>query len=658
MRALTKFGLIWLLLGQAIELSIAGTLPHVDIDVRYREQTAVLEVSASTKLTTEHGRFFLNKNIPITRADALTNVKITDGPNFISFELTNESSGLIELEYSIDLRTKKYSSGSGVAEQQNALGSADNAFLSASELWHPLFNGPFTSRVRIRSSTSLSSIAPGMLVSDTVSDDTRIRTFELKQPTLAIDLMFGRWEVQHARMSGKSREIDLYTYFNEGNSSLANEYLNLTKDYILFYENLIGDYPFNSFSVVASHLPTGLGMPSLTYISERILKYPFIKNRSLPHEILHNWLGNGIFIDYQSGNWSEGLTTYLADYMMTELRSESEAREMRHGWLRNYASIEESGSEESLSEFSSRYHTASSAIGYGKSAMVFHMLRRMIGDESFKACIKEFWNRYQFEIAGFKDIEGTCQSFTEYDLSSFFKNWVETKGAPRLNIELTQSENIGNTLDVTQDGEWIHPLDIVFEGASKSETTRLLVSEHRTTLPRITVANAESIFIDPDFHSWRKLFPEEIPATIRDFIAAERTNYSQVSTNVNLESSLNRYFLENATQPIAREPKPLPHKIPSIKVISTQSVASLIEDGEIELQFKDPHDLEFMMFASKIDDQATLYVAVDDNLGPERIEAHIARARHYGKYSWLTINSGGEIVKGKQKINPHSFTVR
>ncbi len=131
-----------------------------------------------------------------------------------------------------------------------------------------------------------------------------------------------------------------------------------------------------------------------------------------------------------------------------------------------------------------------------------------------------------------------------------------------------------------------------------------------------------------------------------------------MNATLNLESSLNRYFLENATQPITREPKPLPHKSPIIKVISTQSVASLIKDGEIELQFKDSRDLEFMMFASKIDDQATLYVAVDDNLGLERIEAHIARARHYGKYSWLTINSSGEIVKGKQKINPHSFTVR
>jgi len=131
-----------------------------------------------------------------------------------------------------------------------------------------------------------------------------------------------------------------------------------------------------------------------------------------------------------------------------------------------------------------------------------------------------------------------------------------------------------------------------------------------------------------------------------------------VSTNVNLERSLNRYFLENATQPITSETKPLLDKIPSIKVISTQSVANLIKGGEIELQLEDLRDLEFMMFASKIKDKETLYVAVDDNLGLERIESHIARARHYGKYSWFTINSGGEIAKGKQEISPHSFTVR
>ena len=75
-------------------------------------------------------------------------------------------------------------------------------------------------------------------------------------------------------------------------------------------------------------------MPSFTLLGSQVLRLPFIPYTSLPHEILHNWWGNGVWIDYDGGNWSEGLTAYLSDHLMKELRGE--ASDYRRKALQRY----------------------------------------------------------------------------------------------------------------------------------------------------------------------------------------------------------------------------------------------------------------------------------------------------------------------------------
>ncbi len=92
----------------------------------------------------------------------------------------------------------------------------------------------------------------------------------------------------------------LRTYFPrdlDAVAGLADGYLDDTRRYLELYGEEIGAYPFTEFSVVASPLPTGFGMPTLTYIGAEVLKLPFIRATSLGHEVLHNWWGNGVYVD-------------------------------------------------------------------------------------------------------------------------------------------------------------------------------------------------------------------------------------------------------------------------------------------------------------------------------------------------------------------------
>ena len=61
-------------------------------------------------------------------------------------------------------------------------------------------------------------------------------------------------------------------------------------------------------------------MPTFTLLGPQVIRFPFIINSSYPHEILHNWWGNSVFVDYDTGNWCEGLTAYMADHLIQEQR--------------------------------------------------------------------------------------------------------------------------------------------------------------------------------------------------------------------------------------------------------------------------------------------------------------------------------------------------
>jgi aminopeptidase N len=104
----------------------------------------------------------------------------------------------------------------------------------------------------------------------------------------------------------------------EPDAPLARKYLAATHRYLALYDELIGPYPYKKFAMVENFRQTGYGMPSFTLLGSRVIRFPFILSSSYPHEILHNWWGNSVYVDYDSGNWSEGLTSYLADHLIRE----------------------------------------------------------------------------------------------------------------------------------------------------------------------------------------------------------------------------------------------------------------------------------------------------------------------------------------------------
>ncbi len=394
---------------------------------------------------------------------------------------------------------------------------AEGAYLPAESAWLPLFDGgPVTYRVGVAVAEPYRAVVVGRLLSEEVSNGRYRAVFASERPGAPPALFAGPYVVQERRHEG----IRLRTYFHAEAASLSAQYLELSARYLTRYQERIGPYPFAGFSVISAPLPVGLGFPGLTYIARRILRLPFIKARSLPHEIVHNWWGNGVTPDYGRGNWAEGLTTYMADYALVAQEDEEAAREMRLAWLRDYAALPPAR-DRPLSAFQARDHDADQVVGYNKAAFVFHMLSQELGRADFGEGLRLVWRRHRFGSASWQDLRRSFEDASGRDLRPFFAQWLERKGAPRLRLAdvALRAHGEAHRLDVTVAQErpvYRLSVPIVVETGEGAERRRIALVGETGRAEFRTRARPRAVTVDPDYDLFRHLAPGEAPPILRD----------------------------------------------------------------------------------------------------------------------------------------------
>ena len=188
--------------------------------------------------------------------------------------------------------------------------------------------------------------------------------------------------------SGSAGNISTSVFLRGADPALADQYLGAIGEYVDMYSRLLGPYPYDKFAVVENTWESGYGMPSFTLLGPKVMRFPFILHTSLPHEILHNWWGNGVYVDYAHGNWSEGLTAYLADHLLREQAGEGVG--YRRNALLRYSNYVSAGNDFPLRDFQGRHNEATQAVGYDKALMVFHMLRMQLGDQRLPGGLAQF----------------------------------------------------------------------------------------------------------------------------------------------------------------------------------------------------------------------------------------------------------------------------
>jgi hypothetical protein len=417
--------------------------------------------------------------------------------------------------------------------------SERGSFLLAGSGWYPQWSDG-------RSSYKLTVVAPRGMLAVTAGQSgghqnqgaKTISTWEVNDLIRGLSLSVGAYIVRQK----KAGSITAATYFFKETDHLSEAYLDATVRYLLMYEALFGPYPFNKFAVVENFFPTGYGFPSYTLIGGSVLRLPFIIHTSLGHEIAHCWWGNGVLVDYDAGNWSEALTTYVADYRYNEMKSAESARAYRQQILRNYATLINADQDFAVDQFKSRYNPATKTIGYDKGAMIFHMLRRQLGDDAFWGALRDLYRDRLFKPTSWGDMQKAFESRAGHSLEDFFNQWVSRKGAPRFYLDGVQTRQNGNkwTVEgriVQQEPVFRFELELALQNRDKTISKTIRVMDKESRFQMISDSRPMTLNADPGTDIFRQLSPDEIPPAIN---ALKNSRAMLVVLAENLEPEIKR----------------------------------------------------------------------------------------------------------------------
>ncbi|HEX9079737.1 MAG TPA: M1 family aminopeptidase [Desulfuromonadaceae bacterium] len=535
------------------------------------------------------------------------------------------------------------------------------AFLGGSAGWYPVPRAiPERRTVRVTAPAGFEAVTAGRRTARSTGPRFSQSTWEERHPVGALSLSAGPYRITERRVG----DIDLLAYLFRDDADLAARYLDAAERYIRFYSGLFGPYPFEKFAVVENFFPTGYGFPSYTLLGGAIIRLPFIIDTSFPHEIAHNWWGNGVLVDDRRGNWCEGLVTYLADYLLKERASADEVRDYRLRMLTDFASLVPPDRDFPLVDFAGRVDAASRAIGYDKGAMLFHMVRTLVGDDAFFGALRDICRERMYRVATWHDFIRAFSRRAGRDIGPFMEQWLTRTAGPRLSLaEVTRRRQgsgwvVSGTI-VQAPPFYRIPVPLRLDTAGEPARTTVAVSGERTPFTLAAADPPRQLLLDPGADLFRLLSPAELPPTVNRIKGAERLLLVRTGECRATDESLGLLLesLGRPGTPVVPEERldkagidahdllfcGVPRNTALLRLpgLATVSPGSFTIRGE---RYSGRDDLLFLAFEHPTREgrAAALFLP----LSPEAAGRYGTRITHYGAYGYLVFSNGENRRKG------------
>ena len=553
--------------------------------------------------------------------------------------------------------------------------TASGTFLLSGAGWYPrVADARQSLMLTVEGPDNTVAVTAGRLLSLDHQGERTVSRWQIDNHLDGLSLSAGPYAVEKRMLNG----LTATTYFFPENKDLAPRYLEASLRYLKRYGDLFGAYPFDGFAIVENFFPTGYGFPGYTLMGGRVLRLPFIPETSLPHEIVHSWWGNGVLVDVTSGNWCEGLTSYTADYLIKEQASSHASADYRRQALRNYATLVSPTTDFALSRFLSRTDPVTKAVGYDKSTMVFHMLRKEMGEDAFWASLRHLYEQFRFKHASWKDLQAHFEKQAGRSLDSFFRQWVYRKGAPQIRLENVQQmkDNQGcRTVGrLIQDKPFYDvTLDLFLDTDEGPVGQSIRLSDGLTEFEIISPTCPRSLTADPDHHLFRRLSPEEMPPTVNTLkglesvvmVIADRLGQSgdTIALQFSEAMGLGNIQMVHEADFIAAEADAinllfigLPDQPGALRLFPRDLALTTKAFDAGGQHFDGSGDVLFAV--ARHPDQSGNIVALLHTLSTEAADQATLKIPHYGRYSYLAFSDGSNRIKGTWEVTDSPVMVR
>lgn len=266
--------------------------------------------------------------------------------------------------------------------------------------------------------------------------------------------------------------VDVSYWVYPQDTAFARQVFRRAPQMVDYFVATIGPYPFEKLANVQSATRFG-GMEnsSAIFYSEEAIAAGRLGEGTVSHEIAHQWFGDSATEGEWSHLWlSEGFATYFGALFFEAADGVEDFRARMERSRRSYVESDDArrpmvdiAGPDNLFDLLNRNN-------YAKGAWVLHMLRGLLGDETFFGAIRSYYAQHAYATALTADLQRVFEESSGRSLEWFFEQWVRQPGHPVLEHEWEVSEDGAElivTVVQTQSPEWPafrFPLEIAIVG--------------------------------------------------------------------------------------------------------------------------------------------------------------------------------------------------
>ncbi len=277
----------------------------------------------------------------------------------------------------------------------------------------------------------------GHLVSDVPVSGGRHRvTFETRDAIAPYLIMLSATDYSHYRdyfYGDATIPIDYYVYPGMEDDAHA-EFDYVVPTCMEVFEDLFGSYPFERAGYSVSPLPYG-GMEHQTCISllASLVRGDGHYYAIFVHEMAHMWWGDAVTAHTWVECWlNEGFATY-SEVIYDEDQDGDQGRRDRLQIHRNRYDIGDNNNRSPIYDPNPLF----GYLPYYKGSWVLNMLRHLMGDGDFYACLADYQADRLYSWATTEILKNNTEDFwdgnehhSDSDMDWFFDQWVYLAGHP------------------------------------------------------------------------------------------------------------------------------------------------------------------------------------------------------------------------------------